>query len=354
MSREIFISHAVKDKKLADAVVDLLQLGLNISSDHIFCSSLEGLGIPTGVNFVDHIKSQIQSPKAVIVLITPNYLASQFCLCELGATWAMSHPMFPLLAPPLKFSDVQGVMIGVQLTAIDSAERLSELRDHLLAVLAIKGASSARWEVKRDNFLNGLSELLKKLPVPDTVSSASYSKVKTDLKAAKDAISELEEERARLEALVKQLSVAKDKKEVVAIKMAHQPAAETLDNLETQLSETIRELPKCVSFVVYRELALGQGVKIDVFKDPDFGAQINDASDDQLVEIDDTGYCSLNKSHPKVKSVVAAYRELEDFLESAPSELFESFESEYETPLSLGNRKYWERALDKRIAKVYA
>lgn len=354
MSREVFISHAVKDKVLADAIVDLVQLGLNVGAERIFCSSLEGLGIPSGVNFVDHIKAQIQSPKAVIALITPNYLASQFCLCELGATWAMSHRLFPLLVPPLKYAAVQGVLTGVQLTALDSSERLSELRDQLLATLSINGAPTARWEVKRDKFLKELPRLLKKLPTPETISSAEHAKVKSDLSGAKDAIAELETDRERLTALVDELSSAKDQKEVARIKKAHQPAADILEQLEQQLAASVIGLPKCVSFVACKELGLDQAVKVDLYKDKDFYDQIGDAADLKLVEISDEGACSLNSKHPKIKDVIQAYDELAKFLETVPPEIEETFEAEHQMPLSLGNRAYWEWAIDQRIKKVYA
>jgi len=99
--KEIFISHATKDKLLADALVDLLETAMEIPSSSIFCSSLDGLGVPSGKDFIQFIKEQIQQPKVVITLLTENYFASEFCLCELGATWAMSHNILPLLVPPI-------------------------------------------------------------------------------------------------------------------------------------------------------------------------------------------------------------------------------------------------------------
>lgn len=58
MSKSIFISHAVADKALVDRFVELLQIGSNVNGEDIFCSSLEGMGIPTGKNFIEFIKSQ--------------------------------------------------------------------------------------------------------------------------------------------------------------------------------------------------------------------------------------------------------------------------------------------------------
>jgi hypothetical protein len=69
----IFISHAGADKELVDAFVDLLQTGLDIRQDDIFCSSLEGHSIPHGTNFIEFIKGKLNSANFVISIITPRY-----------------------------------------------------------------------------------------------------------------------------------------------------------------------------------------------------------------------------------------------------------------------------------------
>jgi hypothetical protein len=55
-TREVFISHATEDKPLAEALGELIELGLGLSHDQIFCSSLAGQGIPSGTDFKSHIK----------------------------------------------------------------------------------------------------------------------------------------------------------------------------------------------------------------------------------------------------------------------------------------------------------
>ena len=72
-SKAIFISHAVSNKKLAEMLVDLFETGIGISDSDVFCSSLEGLGIPSGKNFIDFIRNQIKEPKVVILLLTQDY-----------------------------------------------------------------------------------------------------------------------------------------------------------------------------------------------------------------------------------------------------------------------------------------
>src|SRR5947207_2675047 len=119
-SKAVFVSHAACDKAIADKVVDLLNTGMGIDvQNDVFCTSLEGLKIPAGEDFKNFIKVQIQEPKIVLLLIAQNYLASQFCLAELGASWAMSHRVIPILIPPIRFEDMKAVLSNVQSLAID-------------------------------------------------------------------------------------------------------------------------------------------------------------------------------------------------------------------------------------------
>jgi hypothetical protein len=85
-SKSIFVSHAVADKEVADCVVDLLDTAMGIDVlKNVFCASPEGIKIPAGSDFKQFIKEQIQEPQIVLLLISQNYFASQFCLAELGA-----------------------------------------------------------------------------------------------------------------------------------------------------------------------------------------------------------------------------------------------------------------------------
>lgn len=349
MSHEIFISHAVKDKALADAVVDLLQLGLDVSASTIFCSSLESMGIPSGVDFVDHIKQEIQSPQAVIALITPNYLASQFCLCELGATWAMSHKLFPLLVKPLTYEDVKGVLVGTQLTAIDDAGRLTELRDQLISRLTLQAGGTARWEVKRDVFLDNLPQILEQLPAPGQVLPATHAKVVEELADAKTYIRDQEGELTHLKELVAQLEKAKDKSDVAAIKHARMGELERLEEFELAVRSLLKKLPKCVSLVVCKELGLEQPVKADFFNDRDLADELLAAAGKELITSDDFGVYSLNERHPKIRPVVQAFHELKGIIESASSELIRDFEKEHQITLSVRNIEYWQMQLDGRL-----
>ena len=72
--QKLFVSHAVKDGELAEEFVDLLYVGVGVHPDEVFCSSLPGMGIPTGTAFVEHIRSKVTAPELVLLLISPEFL----------------------------------------------------------------------------------------------------------------------------------------------------------------------------------------------------------------------------------------------------------------------------------------
>lgn len=122
----IFVSHAAKDAELVEELVDLLHVGVGIHPDDVFCSSLPGMNIPTGTGFIDYIRSKIEKPELLVIVVSPEFLKSQFCNNEVGASWALSLPMHPLLVPPLDYGDVRGVLAGTQVGKLNDKESLKD------------------------------------------------------------------------------------------------------------------------------------------------------------------------------------------------------------------------------------
>jgi hypothetical protein len=52
---DIFLSHAVADRHLAELVVDLLIEAIGVPPKAVFCSSLPGFGVPLTHNFNEDI-----------------------------------------------------------------------------------------------------------------------------------------------------------------------------------------------------------------------------------------------------------------------------------------------------------
>lgn len=143
--------------------MEALRLGANDPGDRIFCSSVEGLGIPTGAEFLQYIREQLQDTDLVVPLITLGYLDSTFCAYELGAAWVREVAMFPIAVPPAPRAGLPGPLGAKQVAAFNKAG----LNECLKTVMAsTPGAKqSSRWETNRDDLLARFEELQPELAV---------------------------------------------------------------------------------------------------------------------------------------------------------------------------------------------
>lgn len=317
-SKRVFLSHATKDKAIANAFVDLL-VHCGLHADDIFCSSLEGMGIPPGQNFLDHIKNEIQNPELVVLMLSQNYFDSAFCLCELGASWAMWHNILPVLIPPATFADVGGVLTGIQAFKIDEPLRLSEAYEVIVKVLALKRLMSARWEVKRDEFLKELGPLLKKQGKPSRVAYGDFAELKKKHDDVFAGLKDAEEENGELKKQIEALKRAKDREEVKEVVRRFTSSWEEFGRLAREAKEALSELPSVVTEVLYRELTKSG----KAYSGPETWEAIEAAAEnDYLHDIKDATDASLNHDDPTVSRAVEAVRAVEQFLAAHdPSDL---------------------------------
>ncbi len=217
MSKSVFISHAVKDKALAREIVMLIEEGIGVPEDEIFCSSLDGYGIPSGKNFVTFIKDQLLEPKVVVLLLTPSYFESKFCLSELGAAWIKSHEIFPILVPPLEYPDVKDVLLGIQVAKVDDDIKYNELLTKLTASLDFKPKSQTKWDTKRRAFLKALVPLLQQVQRPTMVSAAEFETQAARLAEAQRELDALEAETRELKERLAATEALKDRQELKEI-----------------------------------------------------------------------------------------------------------------------------------------
>ena len=162
---EIFISHSSKDKNYTDMLVDLLE-DMGLRENQIFCSSVPGCDIPLGKNIFDDILSQFHYNELhVIFVLSENFYNSPVCLNEMGAAWALSTESNFILLPGFDFSEIAGVIdrdnIGIKLDGdnTDVRNRLNQLKDNIIKEFGLPKINSARWESKRDAFINNVLNL---------------------------------------------------------------------------------------------------------------------------------------------------------------------------------------------------
>ena len=156
----IFISHSSDDINYVEPFVELLEsLGLN--NQTMFCSSVNGYGIPIGHNIYDYLKTEFTDKNILVLMImSDNYYQSKPCLNEMGATWVMSKEYLTILIRDFDFKQIEGAadprQIGFKITDTD---RLDEFKDKLVEGLNLTPISDSDWNAFRNKFLSKISSL---------------------------------------------------------------------------------------------------------------------------------------------------------------------------------------------------
>lgn len=341
MSRPVFISHAVANKELADKLVDLLETGVGIPDRDIFCSSLEGMGIPSGHNFVDFIRAQIREPRVVILLLSPQYFESQFCLCELGAAWVLTHQLIPLLVPPLEFSDVKAVLTGVQVLKINDGAALNQMQQDLIDGLSIRGKAFARWESKRKKFLKSIEGIEKSTPLGSTVSREEYEELRQKYEGAVSEIEDMEEDIEERGVLIDKLKSAKDSEDVKAIVAESLSERERFDELVKRAKDALKPLPSIVEEALYyhfRDECLPWPNAFDDYQRD----EVNEAIEDDYLAGRDEGV-EVVEDDPRIARAISELWELRSFVNSIDEDSgFNNYYSDtYDHRLNFESRRFW-------------
>jgi hypothetical protein len=180
---DIFISHCVVDKKLAEKFVSFLKEAIGVPANAIFCSSVGGHDIPLTVDFNQYMKNKIKNPKLVITLMTPRYMESWFCLMELGAAWSLSHKTLPIVVPPIKFNVVSSTLGLTQAWSLDNHDKLIHLRHTIRELdIQLENRTEQDWEKKRTAWRADLKRLLKDLAPASNVPASEHVALTEQLK----------------------------------------------------------------------------------------------------------------------------------------------------------------------------
>lgn len=124
-TKKVFVSHSSKDFKIVTGFVDnVLKLGLNLKDEDIFCTSIDEMGIKTGVDFREQIKEQLINCRVVIQLITANYKASEVCLNEMGAAWVLNNHVIPFILEPVSFRNIGFIHSTTQTAKLNDGDRI--------------------------------------------------------------------------------------------------------------------------------------------------------------------------------------------------------------------------------------
>lgn len=178
---KIFISHNAIDKAIAKEIVKLLVNGIGIKKSNIFCSSADGTDVPFGEDFQDYIKNELNIGGILIALITKNYFKSTFSMYELGASWANSSKMIPIIFKPFKFGDLKDFLKHINSVLAYETKDLNKLKDELEFMIS-ENVNTNTWEEARDEFIQKNDEIynqeITNSTVPYLIPPKSKSKYK--------------------------------------------------------------------------------------------------------------------------------------------------------------------------------
>lgn len=152
-SSKIFISHSSLDKTKVGALIDLLE-AIGVSHSQIFCSSYEGYGVALGENFLDRLKTELNSEVLVLFILSENFYKSPISLCEMGATWIKTNKHIPILIPPFDFCDVKGVFPITNGMKINDKDKLNSFKETIEKEFNLIPKTFTIWEKKRDTFIS--------------------------------------------------------------------------------------------------------------------------------------------------------------------------------------------------------
>lgn len=334
ISTVIFLSHAAADKDLVEAFETLLAKSLGITSENIFCSSLEGQGVSKGSNFVEAIRNEVLAAKAVVALLTPAYLDSPFCMAELGAAWALKTHRLPIVVPPNTFKVMEATLLGIVGVKLDDDVALAQAFEDLCSEISLTLAKSGIRDRAMRTFQRSWADLRKELKGSSRIEVLVHEAVVQERDQALEARDGAEEELARAEAHIEALRNAKDAAAVAKIDAEFDDT-----DWEHDIGEALDEIRNHYSELGGREIVrllildhLGKFVRPDYRNYPDEVARAVelDVYDDESVK--------WNYSHPDVNELFKLVDRIIEIVEATPHADLKS--KGYKT--NVRNIRFWE------------
>lgn len=181
---KIFISHSSKDKDLVSEFCDrILRLGIGLSADNIFCTSIEDMNIKNGDDIRKHIKENILSADFSFLLISENYKKSEICLNEMGAVWANDNNVRYYLLPNTGIDKLGWLCDANQaeqlIDSIALDKLYTELKDYYDLDVKIE-----TWSRQRKTFINNVTKIHRDIPnkveaIPESSKDRIYTLIKS-------------------------------------------------------------------------------------------------------------------------------------------------------------------------------
>ena len=155
-AKRIFISHSSKDKDIMEKFTDhILQLGIGLSHEDIFCTSIEEMGIKNSEDIRRHIRENVRSADFSFLMISKNYKASEICLNEMGAVWATDNRVRYYILPDVDFNEIGWLCDAYKADKLADSVALDNLERELTDFYGLS-RKGGEWSRQRQNFIDYL------------------------------------------------------------------------------------------------------------------------------------------------------------------------------------------------------
>ncbi|PGM92329.1 toll/interleukin-1 receptor domain-containing protein [Bacillus cereus] len=379
-TNDFFISHATADHKLVSEIVDFMEVALKVDREKIYCTSGEGTKkIRTGTNFISDIKDNVRGTKLVIFILTPNYFKSNFCLAELGAAWAFSSDVYPIVIPPTPRGLLKSTPLSetTQALTLNTDEDLVDMADEFKRMGVAEYSSAKVLNTRAKRLIQWIDENCS-FDIDDTVSKSEYLAVKDQLEGLKREIQAKQLEIAHLtthhEHTLKALREenAKGKKGTYVIQgevgkvgnvgkiekiritePVKEETEETTDKWDLfedrvkKVRDTISSLDAVVLSAIFYD-TFNQGTRFWPDQDPFFRwGNVQQLELENMIRVDgEDQRITPNYDEFLVKKAVDSLHELSRYILTDIDEVMEQeFADEYEFYLDFNSKKFWEKVL---------
>lgn len=298
------------------------------------------MGVPKGKTFVDWIRAELVGSSLVVAVVTPRYLESAFCLCELGATWATQAAFYPLLVPPVAYDDLKAVLVGCQ---VGIADRESDLDDMFERVKAAAGTSpdTGRWNQKKRTFITRVRRFSSST-APARPSATEAEKLRETIHALEAELAEATERLDDQADVIEQLRASGSKKAPTVMSKTTKGQLDELNRLSGDAMSALADVPHVVREALYQRFC-GNQLIVDGWKNRE---QLDDAYEaferGYLKGDAEAGTYEPDDDNQRVEEAIGALADLDGYLLEVPPDALNVYRSEYGYSPDLSKRQFWD------------
>jgi len=350
--KKIFISHSTKDADLATSFLDLLQNQFSLKRENFFLTSDEEFS--AGQNWIEAIKDWMKDADIILPIITPNYLDSKFCLCELGAAWINEQSLLPVIIPNLDHRALEDTPYRSVIQSIT----LNSTKDFLRLAESMREKEIGKFNSV--SFTTRANKLLEHVVLPysksldddrERITVEMMDGLKETLREYQEAYQEVNDELDRLRRENTSLRTLKDAEEVTAFDLENMDEWDKFLSAVEKVNLGLRQLSIELVTVLYYQFKNGtEGFYSNEYHNQN---KFQDLESQGLIKWDD-GWVP-DYDHPKINRVTESLNEVSKLIDdNSLNDQFEmKFESEFQDiRLGLAYSPFWEEVFGTNILNL--